>query len=167
MLSTTRFNNLTWQENCAYRKKYNLEGPIYCAPMKMRETIILDSLVFVVEMNNEKNQIEGIGLIKNRHIPTEDRFKYFVYEECNFNRYIYKGDYRLDRNILQTYNVKLIEFLDYICFKGKTHLKRGNGFMRVPDKLLQKSEVDILGEIKQIFLKHFNSEKINNNEDNK
>ena len=127
--------------------------------MKMRETIIPDSLVFVIEMNNEKNQIEGIGLIKNRHIPTEDRFKYFVYEECNFNRYIYKGDYRLDRNILQTYNVKLIEFLDYICFKNKTHLKRGNGFMQVPNKLLQKSEFDILDEIKQIFLKHFNSEK--------
>ena len=106
-----------------------------------------------------KKSEEGIGLIKNRHIPTEDRFKYFVYEEGNFNRYIYKGEYRINRDILQTYNLKLVEFLDYICFKGKTHLKRGNGFMRIPDKLLQKSEFDILEEIKQIFVNHFNSEK--------
>ena len=92
MLSTTRFNNLTWKENCTYREKHKLKGPIYCAPMKMSETIIIDSLIFVVEMNNEKNQIEGIGLIKNRHIPTEDRFKYFVYEEtdiCVQNSFVY------------------------------------------------------------------------------
>lgn len=172
MLSSTRFNELTWQENCAYRKKHNLPGPIYCAPMKMRETVMPDSLVFVIEMKNLKKKkktdsggcIEGIGLIKNRHIPTEERFKYPVYEEGNFNRYIYKGDYRIDRTILQTYNLKLVEFLDDILFNGKTHLKRGNGFMRVPDKLLQKCEFDILSEIKQIFLKHFNSEKeINQN----
>ena len=169
MLSTTRFNNLTWKENCTYREKHKLKGPIYCAPMKMSETIIIDSLIFVVEMNNEKNQIEGIGLIKNRHIPIEERIKYFVYEECNFNRYIYKGDYRLDRNILQNYNVKLVEILDYICFKGKTHLKRGNGFMRIPDKLLKNHDIIILDIIKDIFLKHFSSEKKENkdNKDNK
>ena len=156
MLSTTRFSEITWEENCAYRKKHNLTGPIYCAPMKMRETIMVDSLVFVIEMNNDKNKIEGIGLIKNRHISTDERFKYFVYEEGNFNRYIYKGDYRIDRNILENYNLKLIEILDYICFKGKTHLKRGNGFMKVPDKLLLNKDFNILNEIKQIFLKHFN-----------
>ena len=165
MLSTTRFNNATWQENCAYRLKNKLLGPIYCSPMKMRETIMVDTLIFVVEMNNEKNQIEGIGLIRNRHIPTEDRFKHFVYDEGNFNRYIYKGEYRIDRNIIETYNLKLVDFLDYILFKGKTHLKRGNGFMRVPDKLLQKYKGDgdgdgvILSIIKNIFLQHFNQKK--------
>ena len=163
MLSTTRFDEITWQENCVYRKKHNLSGPIYCAPMKMRETIPVDTLVFVIEMKNLKKkkktdsggQIEGIGLIKNRHIPLEDRVKYCVYEEGNFNRYIYKGEYRIDREILQNYNVKLVEFLDYILFTGKTHLKRGNGFMQVPDKLIKKTDINILECIKEIFLQHF------------
>ena len=166
MLSTTRFDEITWQENCAYRKKHNLSGPIYCAPMKMRETIPIDTLVFVIEMKNLKKKkkkdsggcIEGIGLIKNRFIPTEERHKYAVYEDGNYERYIYKGTYRIDRNILQNYNLKLVDILDYILFNGKTHLKRGNGFMRVPDKLLKDHGIDVLEEIKQIFLKHFKIE---------
>ena len=168
MLSTTRFDEITWQENCAYRKKYNLSGPIYCAPMKMRETIPIDTLIFVIEMKNLKKKrktesggcIEGIGLIKNRFIPTEERYKYAVYEEGNYERYIYKGSYRIDRNILQNYNLKLVDILDDILFNGKTHLKRGNGFMRVPDKLLKYLDIDVLGEIKQIFLNHFKIEEI-------
>jgi hypothetical protein len=166
MLSTTRFDEITWQENCAYRKKHNLSGPIYCAPMKMRETIPIDTLVFVIEMKNLKKKrkkdsggcIEGIGLIKNRFIPTEERFKFCLYKEGNYERYIYKGSYRIDRNILQNYNLKLVEILDDILFNGKTHLKRGNGFMRVPDKLVKDLDIDVLDEIKQIFLKHFKKE---------
>lgn len=167
MLSTTRFSEITWQENCAYRKKHNLSGPIYCAPMKMRETIPIDTLVFVIEMKNLKNggQIEGIGLIKNRFIPTEERFNFCIYKDGNYERYIYKGTYRIDRNILQNYNLKLVEILDYILFKGKTHLKRGNGFMRVPDKLLKDLDIDVLGEIKQIFLRHFKKEEIEDKEE--
>ena len=163
MLSTSRFNNLTWQENCKYREKNKMTGPIYGVPMKMRETVMIDTLVFIIEMNNERNRIEGIGLIKNRSIPTEERFAFCVYKsDGNFNRYIYKGDYRIDRDILQSYNVKLVEILDYICFKGKTHLKRGNGFMRIPDKLLKNHDIIILDIIKDIFLKHFSSEKKEN-----
>ena len=64
--------------------------------------------------------------------------------------------------------LNLIEILDYICFKGKTHLKRGNGFMRIPNKLLQKCDFDILKEIEEIFVKHFNQKKkeIKENKDN-
>ncbi len=167
MLSTTRFNEITWQENCAYRTKYNLSGPIYCSPMKMRENIPIDTLIFVIEMKNLKKKkktdsggcIEGIGLIKNRFIPTEERYKYAIYEDGNYERYIYKGSYRIDRNILQNYNLKLVKILDDILFNGKTHLKRGNGFMRVPDKLLKNLDINVLEEIKQIFLKHFNKEE--------
>ena len=168
MLSTTRFSEITWQENCAYRKKHNLSGPIYCAPMKMRENIPIDTLIFVIEMKNldrkkktdSGGQIEGIGLIKNRFIPTEERYKYAVYEEGNYERYIYIGSYRIDRNILQNYNLKLVEILDDILFNGKTHLKRGNGFMRVPDKLVKDLDINVLEEIKQIFLKNFTKEEI-------
>ena len=164
MLSTCRFNEQTWNENCVYREKHNIEGPIYGVPMQMRNTIELDILVFVVEMNNAKNKIEGIGLIKNK---IETVQKYYVYSEQNYNRYIYKGEYRLDRKILQSYNLKLVEILDYILFKGKTHLKRVNGFMRIPDKLLGIGAVagavagaglKLFEEIKTIFLRHFNKE---------
>ena len=155
MLSTCRFNNQTWNENCAYREKHNITGALYGVPMRMREIIELDILVFVIEMNNERNKIEGIGLVKNR---IETLQKYHIYSEQNYNRYIYKGEYRIGRDILQNYNVKLVEILDYILFKGKTHLKRGNGFMRIPDKLLfcERTEgLKIFEEIKMIFLRHF------------
>ena len=68
--------------------------------MRMREIIELDILVFVIEMNNERNKIEGIGLIKNR---IETLQKYYIYSEQNYNRYIYKGEYRIGREILQNY----------------------------------------------------------------
>jgi hypothetical protein len=163
MLSTCRFNDLTWEENCKYREKWygsisgsiSISGPIYGVPMRMREIIPLDILVFVVEMNNSQNKIEGIGLIKNKIVIEQ---KHYIYSDQNYNRYIYKGDYRISREILQQYNLKLVSILDYILFKGKTHLKRGNGFMRIPDKLLycEKAErMEIVSEIKSIFLKHF------------
>ena len=63
-LASTRFNNSTLEENEKYRIKTN-NACVYCSPQRMSYKIKTDSLVFIVEMNNELNQIEGIGLIKN------------------------------------------------------------------------------------------------------
>jgi hypothetical protein len=155
ILSTCRFNLLTYKENCDYREKHKIDGCIYGVPMKMRETIMLDTQVFIIEMNNEKNKIEAIGLIKNRlvHEP------HYIYKsDGNYNRYIYKGQYRIKREDIEKYNPKYTAILDYILFKEKTHLKRGNGFMRVPDKLLRHwkvEEMDLLEEIKCMFIATF------------
>lgn len=160
---TTRFDNSTWQENRIYREKYNEPGCIYGPSRKMSEKIPLNSLVYVVEMNNSTNQIEGIGLIKNR---IQFDKKYNIYDAGNYNRYTYTSEYRLDRSILDP---RLIDLLDHILFKGKTHLKRGCGFTRIPDKLLKcekeptlciGTESEIREEIKHLFKRYFSKNDI-------
>ena len=64
-LVSTRFNNETWEQNVDFKKKYNYTGCIYGVPNPMSPKIYVDEPVFVVEMNNSQNKIEGIGLIKN------------------------------------------------------------------------------------------------------
>lgn len=161
-LASTRFNNSTLAENFEYRIKTN-NACIYCSPQRMSPKIKSDSLVFVVEMNNELNQIEGIGLVKN----TVKLDKYFkVYNTCNFNRYVFKGNYRIEREELLRYNSQLVEILDDILFKGKTHLKRGAGITTITDKLLKTERckgLDIKIIIKEIFIKNFSSENIEDN----
>jgi hypothetical protein len=162
-IASTRFNNSTLAENLEYRIKTN-NACIYCSPQRMSPKIKTDSLVFIVEMNNELNQIEGIGLIKN----TIQHDKYFkVYQDCNFNRYVFKGKYRINREELIRYNSKMVEILDNILFKGKTHLKRGSGITTITDKLLKNERcerLDIKSIIKGIFINNFNTENIEEDE---
>jgi len=128
---TTRFNTDTYTENKTFREKNNI-GCIYGPSRHMSWKIPSDSLVFVIEMNNSTNKIEGIGLIRNR--VRHDKH-YRIYESGNYNRYAYSSQFRLDREILQAYEPNIVALLDIIIFKGKTHLKRGCGFTIIPKKL--------------------------------
>ena len=129
-LLTTRFNDQTWSENCNYREKCKMNGCIYGSATKIKETIPLNSIVIVVEMNNSKNKIEGISLIRNfNHF---DKY-YKIYQDGNYNRYIYKSEYRIDRINIDPI---ILHIFDYILFKEKTHLKRGIGLTTIPEKLL-------------------------------
>ena len=152
---STRYNDITWQENINHRKKNNLDGCIYGAPHMLSDKILVDSLVFVVEMNNSLNRIEGIGLMKN-NIRLD---KYIsVYKDGNYNRYVYKGNYHIDREVIIRHNSLLVDIFDYILFKEKTHLKRGAGFTTIPEKLLNHKKcqnINIKKEIKDIFINVF------------
>ena len=155
-IATSRFNNETWDENCSYRSKINASnGCIYGCPRRISTKIADDHNIFVVEMNNSTNQIEGIGLIKNT--IRADKY-YNIYKCHNYNRYVYKGDYHIDRDILEKFNVDLVECLDYILFKEKTHMKRGSGIKLIPEKLLKHEmcrSMVICDEIRKIFRQHF------------
>ena len=61
---TTRFNKETLIKNYEYRAKHGLKC-MYCCPSEMSPKIYYNCPVFVIEMNNSINKIEGIGLIKN------------------------------------------------------------------------------------------------------
>lgn len=152
---TNRFNNDTWNENCDYRSRYKIEGCIYCSPQQLSSKIHPNSSVFVVEMNNSTNKIQGIGLISNK--IQFDRY-YKVYEIGNYNRYTYKSDYRIDRDDLLKHLPDMVYILDYILFKEKTHLKRGSGMTQIPEKLLRHKkcgDTDIVNELKLVFYKYF------------
>ena len=150
-LVSTRFNDTTWRENCEYRFKNEFKC-IYSDQQEMSSKILIDSLVFVVEMNNTQNKIEGIGLIKNK--PVLDKY-YKIYDTGNFNRYTYKSNYHIPRDELLRYNQFLVKAFDYILFKEKTHMKRGSGYTTIPEKLLNHSKcegINLKKEIKNIFI---------------
>lgn len=151
---TGRYNNETWESSLNYREKRKIKC-IYAPPYKLAESIIVNSPVFVIEMNNSTNQIMGIGLIKNKLVT--DRV-YKVHSDSNCNRFIYIGDYHISRDILDNYNPFLVYVLDEILFKGYTHSKRGSGLTKIPEKVLNLEiceGMDIKKEIKDIFVYHF------------
>ena len=158
---TTRFNNDTYKENQEFKNKYNYTGCIYGAPQEMSPKIAIDSFVFVIEMNNSQNRLEGIGLIKNM---TRMDMYFKIYFTGNFNRYVYKGKYHIKREILIQYNQNLIDILDQLLFKGYKHMKRGSGFTSITEKILDNDickNINIQEQIKQIFIQVFGETREN------
>lgn len=151
LITTTRFNNDTWNENKNFREKYNYNGCIYGSPCELSCKIEKNAVLFVIEMNNTTNKIEGIGVIRNTN--RHDKY-YNVYNAGNFNRYTFVGKYRIDRSDLLLENTDLVKVLDILLFKGKTHSKRSDSITLFPEKLLRQ-EIDIAKEITNVFLKKF------------
>jgi len=130
-LACTRFNDSTYTDNMNYRNNNN-EDVIYGTPLPIRNIYPAGSLLFIAEMNNERNRIEGIGLIKNL-LVVDKRHK--IYENNDYNRYIYRGKYWLSREKLDSFDPEISEIFDNILFKGKSHLKRISGITVLTDKL--------------------------------
>jgi len=159
IVTTTRYNNDTWEASISYRENKNIPC-IYSPPCRLSESIDLGVPVFVIEMNNSINQIMGIGLISNK-IVTDKKHK--VQSDTNYNRYTYIGKYHISRELLNFYNAELVYILDIILFKGYTHSKRGSGITKIPKKVLELDicrHINIGKEIKNVFVLHF-SKKTN------
>jgi hypothetical protein len=153
---TIRFNEETWAENCIYRQNNKNIACIYGSKCELNEKYDLKSLFFVIEMNNTLNRIEGIGLIQNKSYIYDRKYSFYTNE--NYNRYMYKGSFRLDREIILLHNSRLVEVLDNTLFQGRNHFKRGIGFMKLTEKmflkelyLLFKTDEDMKREIMRIF----------------
>lgn len=151
---TSRFNNETLETNYAYREKKQF-ACMYCCPNELSHKILYNTLVFVIEMNNSTNKICGIGLIKNK---SQTHKYYKVHLDGNTNRYTYIGKHFIDREIIYRRNESLVDILEHILFKGKTHSKRGSGLSLIPEKIL-KFDIchgrDIKIEIKELFISYF------------
>lgn len=148
---TTRFDNETYEENIVFRKKHNI-ACIYGSPNEMPVSLRLISVLFVVEMNNTTNKIEGIGIVQNK--SWGDKY-YRIYKNGDYNRYIYKGNYHLTRESLENMNNDLVKAFEIICFKKKSHLKRGYGFTTITEKLIKKNEnpnVNVKKNTKKCFV---------------
>ena len=130
-VATTRFNSKTYEENENYRTRMCPFGSIYGTPMKMKDKIPLESIVYVIEMNNSTNKIEGIGLVYNRPVLEKT---HRIYADMDYNRYIYRGKKRLSViNITDEYNKRVIFVLEQLLFKGGRHCKRAQGITVLPD----------------------------------
>ena len=150
-LGTTRFNNATYQENMDYRTKNN-ESVIYGTTIRTYKKYSYGALIFVIEMNNELNRIEGISLIRNI-LLTEKRHR--IYSNGDYNRFIYHGDYWINRQQITDLDNELVEIFDLILFKGKSHLKRQSGISVITEKLFTNWRYelcDLKERVKQLFI---------------
>ena len=121
-IMTSRFNAKTFYENTQYRNSHKI-GCIYCSPQQVASNIVLDSIMFILEMNNDDNKIMGIGMVKNHPIVG----KHYVYEIGNYNRYVFVGKHRIDRKEMNEKEEEVMRAFDILCFRGDTHHKRGQG----------------------------------------
>lgn len=178
-ITTTRFNQETFDENKKYREhklkhdgskhdgsKHDeaFEGCIYGSPRTFPESIPKHAYIIVLEMLNiSKNtfqlkeqhidypgKIMGIGFIKNEKLQGE---KHYIYKNSSYNRYIYKGSMRIDREDVQ--DKKMLKLLENILFCSKSHLKRGRGFTCIPKERM-KHKIH-----PKTLLSFFNNEKKN------
>jgi hypothetical protein len=153
-IATTRFNNDTIIENMAYREKTKIPV-IYGTMIKIHRKIDIGSFLFIVEMNNDTNKIEGIGLVKNNLVLEK---KHKIYENDDYNRYIYRGNYWLNRKQIMSLNSSVVEIFDKILFKGKTHLKRACGITVLNEKLFIIWKLNIAfwkEQVRQLFIQMF------------
>lgn len=126
---TARFNESTWQENADYRVKHPNIGCIYPSPRPIQADIQYDCLLIMLEMRNDKNQIGGISMLKNRANIND---KYHVYKDAKYNQYAYLGNVRIDRKDMTEQEEQIMKVFDILCFKGHDHLKRLKGIMAFP-----------------------------------
>ena len=134
MVVVTRFNQERYDQNKRWRDKNKVKGCIYGSPVVISPTIPINCKLFVIEMNNEANKIEGIGYIRK---PEYALCSKPIYKQGNYNRYVYVGDYRINIDEIEDKNDRIVmEVLERLLFKGSRHSKRGHGLSSLP-KFLQ------------------------------
>jgi len=151
-IMTTRFNNETEEQNKNYRKRKNIEKYcIYGCPVKIAENITQDKKIIVLEMNNDKNRIIGIGLLLNRINSNS----YQIYENPNYNRYYYIGKQRIIREEMSEEEEIIMKIFDKLCFEGPLHSKRGQGIRKFPVKMLYRCSklINLEEELVNMFKK--------------
>jgi len=174
ILSTTRFNDETFQQNRRYiernipyvdtsatdtsetgldksfSKNATICQCIYGTPSKIKSDIEYDADLMVLEMNNSQNKIEGIGWIKNRLCL--DHY-YRIYNDGNYNRYIYKGKARIDRTEFEDNERILIEIMESLLFYGSRHIKRAKGITVVPQWIIKNNnyKYDFTNSFRNMF----------------
>ena len=148
-IMTSRFNTRTLEENDMYRRAHPAIKCVYCSPDPISVQIKPDAIMFILEMNNDTDKITGIGLVRNH--PTIGR--HFVYENGNYNRYVYTGNYRIDRSEMTAEENRIISLFDILCFTGNKHMKRGQGLKAFPTDMLYRMLpiLDLVKFISQMF----------------
>jgi hypothetical protein len=142
---TTRFSSFTYEENkqCKLVKMNGFQGCLYGTAIPLPVAVPKDKYLFVLDMNNTTNKLMGVGFIKN--LLAKDQ-QVRIYENPSFNRYIYKTNFYVSFEGLESSEWKQFikdEFEAHL-FYGKGNLKRGGGFTRFPVKKLTYAHVRFL-----------------------
>ena len=146
---TSRFTKTTEDECKRYLARIGKQC-LYGSSNLISSSVPEGGLVFVIEMRinapgakrlPDDNQISGIGMIVNEEVPPD--FYCDVYENKLFNQFTYMGENRIDRTELLQTSPLLIELLETILFKGKTHQKRNAYLSVLNDDFLKEIKVYI------------------------
>jgi len=147
---TSRFTKTTEDECKRYIARIGKQC-LYGSSNLISSSVPEGGLVFVIEMRinapgakqsnwlPDDNQISGIGMIVNEEVPAD--FYCDVYENKLFNQFTYMGEERIDRAELLETNPLLIQLLDTILFKGKTHQKRNAYLSLLNDDFLKEVRI--------------------------
>ena len=152
-VATTRFNTATWEENTEWRRRKEHAGCVYGVMKPITATTIpLESYMFVLEMNNQTNEIMGIGLIQNMIQPKEN---VPIYSNRNYCCYVYYSPYRIDRTEINGRLAHVVSILEHLVFKGSTHMKRAQGITVIADSLLLRGKLNFVSELAAEFSRKY------------
>ena len=132
-----------------YREENANVGCIYCCPDPVSQKIPAESIMFILEMNNDTNKIMGIGMVRNKSLSRRIQ----VYKDGNYNRYVYTGKLRISREEMNTEEETIMKVFDQLCFKGNRHMKRGQGLKSFPIEMLYNCSrmLDLVDFISKMF----------------
>jgi len=151
-LMTTRFTNDTHEQMINYCSKSAKIRCAYGSYTPMAAYLPQDVMMFVLEMNNDKNKIMGIGLIRN----TLSTKKHFVYNENIYNAFTYIGSTRIDRTEMTEEEEAVMTICDNICFKGMFQQKRCKAVTLFPvdvqQKYIDEDDFDLTEFVRNMFL---------------
>ena len=116
--------------------------------MIIKETIGLNVPMFVLEMHNDTNIVKGVGLVCNSTVKGK---RHRVYADGNYNRYVYKSEYRIDRADMSKKELVVLGMFDILLFKGSRHLKRARGITAVPDWMSKNKHIDFIKFFRKLF----------------
>lgn len=150
----TRFNDITLQENKNWLNNNNFRGCIYGTPIKISESCLPGREIIVIEMNNSKNKIEGLGFINNKLLK-EDKKKYKIYSDNNYNRFIYASNKHINNSEFSKNEEIVIKKLEKLLFKSYNHCKRGQGIQRLPKHINNNNEFNYKEFLNSIYNRYF------------
>ena len=136
-VAVTRFSDRTWQENTRFREAHEFPGCVYNSPVVMGQSIAPDSQVFVLEMNNTRRRLLGIGCVTNRIRPCRVK----VYDDPFYNQFTYTGRRRIDRAEMTENDLCVLAVLEELVFYGNGHLQRGKGIQCLPAAITECKEL--------------------------
>ena len=120
-----KHSNETYTALNEWRTKKNITGTSYNLDHKLHKSLPDKTPLYIIDINNDVNRIEGIGILYKCKIKR--LYKYNIYPHRERNRYSYKTPFYMKRDALIELNNKsklCIYFLEYVLFYGKKNYKR-------------------------------------------
>lgn len=141
-IGLARFNDATFAENKRWRESNNWKGCIYTPRKPISTKIPTNSLLVVIEMNNQQNKIMGFGLIKNYRHPQQRVFMYSGNWQSDGKPY--HSDMRVDISEIKDADKEIVTAIEKRLFYGCAHYKRSPSQINTIDskKFTEPNKVD-------------------------